>query len=673
MQFVYPSFLFALSAVAIPIIIHLFHFRRYKKIIFSDIRFLKQVQEETKSRQKLKELLILLSRILAIAFLVFAFAQPFIPFKETSNLASQKAVSIFIDNSFSMGNEGKDGVLLETAKTKARSIVKAYGNDEQFQIITNDFEGKQQRLVSKADALKNIDEVQMSAASKSLSKIISRQKQAFENVAQLKQVSYIISDFQKNSTDIFNLKNDSNLLLNFIPVQSNITHNLFIDSCWLESPIVRLNIPIKLKVRIRNSSNEDAENITVALKLNEAQKALVTINCTAQSLVDTELSFTLTADGWQQAELSILDHPITFDDKLFFVIKPSSSSNILCINGGEENKFINKIFEGDNAYLLKNSTQNQIDYLLFNKQQFIILNEPQTLSTGLSEELKKYISNGGLLLIIPPAQSSNKELNTFLTELNAIGYGVAVKQNLKADHINIQEETFADVFQKVPKNIDLPTIFQYYETIKNTNSRGVSLMQLNNGLPFIYQSTYKKGKLILLTTPLNTDWSNLPQHAIFVPFMLKLALENTFQSRLYYTIDKDKWISTTLDWQGAEKIAHIFGNGIDMLCDVKQQDANSEVNIDNQLKKAGIYQLQKKENKIDELFFAMNYKRDESYMQTLDEKELTKNIKASIMSEDATVLQQKISQELTGKQLWRVCVLLCLLFVLIEILLLKLL
>ena len=227
MQFVYPSFLFALSAIAIPIIIHLFNFRRYKKIIFSDIRFLKQVQEETKSKRKIKELLILISRILAIAFLVVAFAQPFLPLKETKQLAAQKAISIYIDNSFSMGNEGKNGILLETAKNKVQAIINGYGNDVTFQILTSDFEAKQQRLLSKNDALQSIDQIKLSSSSKLLSSVIKRQKQAFENQSQKNQISYIVSDFQKNFTDIEQVKNDSTLSLNFVPVQANIDHNIF--------------------------------------------------------------------------------------------------------------------------------------------------------------------------------------------------------------------------------------------------------------------------------------------------------------------------------------------------------------------------------------------------------------------------------------------------------------
>jgi hypothetical protein len=673
MQFVYPSFLFALSAIAIPIIIHLFNFRRYKKIIFSDIRFLKQVQEETKSKRKIKELLILLSRILAITCLVLAFAQPFLPLKETKQLAAQKAISIYIDNSFSMGNEGKNGILLETAKNKAQAIINGYGNDVTFQILTSDFEAKQQRLLSKNDALQSIDQIKLSSSSKLLSSVIKRQKQAFENQSQKNQISYIVSDFQKNFTDIEQVKNDSTLSLNFVPVQANIDHNIFIDSAWFLSPIIRINSPIQLKIRIRNTSNDNLENIAITLKVNASQKALVNVNCTAHSFADAEMTFTLNSAGTFEGELSLIDHPISFDDKLFFTITTSTSNQILCINGKEENPFIKKIFEGDDSYLLSNCNENKIDYASFSNKKLLILNEPNSLSSGLSSELKKYLETGGYVLIIPPQQIKTTDLNAFLSELNCINFGIQTKQQLKVDHINTQEAVFKDVFQKLSHSIDLPTVAQYYETVKNTSTRGVSLMLLNNGMPFIFQSAIKKGKLFLLTTPLNIDWSNLPQHSVFVPLMLKLAQGNASFLNCYSVIDKDKWISSTIDWQGTEKTAHIKGNGIDFLADVKLQDGKNNVFIDQQIKKAGIYQLEMKDNNKGVQIFAMNYNRAESYTQTFDASELTKNIKAEILNDDATVIRQKISQELNGTQLWRVCLMLCLLFVLIEILLLKLL
>ena len=155
MQFLYPTFLFALAALAIPIIIHLFYFRRFKKVYFTNVRFLKEVKEEKSARSKLRNLLVLAMRLLALAFLVFAFAQPFIP-RDEEVKAGVKAVSIFVDNSFSMNALSQDVPLLEKAKERAREIVKAYAVDDQFQILTNDFEGRHQRLIGALRAMQDM-------------------------------------------------------------------------------------------------------------------------------------------------------------------------------------------------------------------------------------------------------------------------------------------------------------------------------------------------------------------------------------------------------------------------------------------------------------------------------------------------------------------------------------
>ena len=100
MSFVYPQFLWALTALAIPILIHLFNFRKTIRIFFSNTRFLKQVKQETTRKRKLKQYLILASRLLFIFFLVMAFAQPFLPAKE--QMTAGKEIIIYLDNSFSM-------------------------------------------------------------------------------------------------------------------------------------------------------------------------------------------------------------------------------------------------------------------------------------------------------------------------------------------------------------------------------------------------------------------------------------------------------------------------------------------------------------------------------------------------------------------------------------------
>src|SRR6201999_3773847 len=176
MHFLYPAFLFALAALAIPVIIHLFNFRKYQKVYFSNVQFLKEVQEQQASRRNLKERLILLARLLTILFLVLAFARPFIPGKNAVNSGKQQAVSIFVDNSYSMQALNKEGSLLDEAKRRAKEIASAYNINDRFQLLTQDFEGKHQRLLSRDEFNDAVDAVKISPQSRNLQQIVSRQQ-----------------------------------------------------------------------------------------------------------------------------------------------------------------------------------------------------------------------------------------------------------------------------------------------------------------------------------------------------------------------------------------------------------------------------------------------------------------------------------------------------------------
>ena len=223
MQFLYPSFLWALLAIAIPIIIHLFYFRRFKKVYFTNVKYLEEIKEETSSRNRLKNLLILLSRILAISALVFAFAQPFIP--QGDNIKKgNNAVSVFIDNSFSMNALQNEVPLLDIAKEKGRQIIKAYSEEDKFQILTHSFEGRHQRLVSKEDALALIDEIQVTPSVRELTKVVNRQKQAI-NSQEENEILYLISDFQTSINDLQDYQ-DSTAELNLLPLQSVQENNV---------------------------------------------------------------------------------------------------------------------------------------------------------------------------------------------------------------------------------------------------------------------------------------------------------------------------------------------------------------------------------------------------------------------------------------------------------------
>ena len=83
MKFLFPQFLWALLLLIIPIIIHLFNFRRYKKVVFSNVTMLKEIETQSRKTKQLRKWLILLTRIIALSSLILAFAIPYIHSKDS--------------------------------------------------------------------------------------------------------------------------------------------------------------------------------------------------------------------------------------------------------------------------------------------------------------------------------------------------------------------------------------------------------------------------------------------------------------------------------------------------------------------------------------------------------------------------------------------------------------
>ena len=203
MNFLYPGFLWAFAVLIIPVIIHLFNFKRYKTIYFSSLMFVRHVDQQTKSTQKLKHVLILISRLLAFIFLVLAFAQPY--FSDGSNGASKGTpiIAMYIDNSFSMQARGSEGELLSEARENARSIIDKSPVDTRFIIGTNDMSGIEEHFLTRIEAYEKLDKINLSPISRSTNEIIKWQAELLnseEAESSKSATQYVFfSDFQKKN------------------------------------------------------------------------------------------------------------------------------------------------------------------------------------------------------------------------------------------------------------------------------------------------------------------------------------------------------------------------------------------------------------------------------------------------------------------------------------------
>lgn len=673
MQFLFPAFLFALLTLAIPIIIHLFYFRRYKKVFFTNVRFLREVKEETSARSKLRNVLVLLMRCLAIIFLVFAFAQPFIPGNSDLRQGS-KDIGIFIDNSFSMGALSQDVPLVEVAKKRARDIVQAYAVDDRFQILTNDLEGRHQRLVGREEAISLIDEIALSPAVRTLDQVLTRQNQALGQGVNDIKVAFWISDFQKNITQ-WATPADTSLQLNLIPLQAVQERNISIDSVWMESPVPMLNQPNRLIVQVRNWTSEEAENVRLTLRHEGQVMPVGTLSIPPKEAVKDTVSIQLQRVGWHEAELKITDYPIQFDDQYNISLLVAEEIRTAIINEQVENPFLTAAFRSIPYFRAENLISRNLDYSRLTGYQFIILNELSELSSGLSFALQQYAENGGNILVFPSAKASLASYNSFFGAFPANPFtGFEARERI-VGQVNVEEFVFREVFENKSANLRLPTTLGNFSWNRSGTAAEETLMSYRDGSSFLAKYKVKQGHLYVCAAPLAEEFGNLSRNAeIFIPMLYKMAISSGRGQKIAYTIGDDEVISAEAPILGSENVYRMEGPGIQFIPSQRVAGSRLFLTVSNEIPTAGIYRLKKEGENPSLAEFAFNFNRKESdlaYYSISELKELAGNRAAVIEADAKASFEAIIGERNQGTVLWRWCLVLVLVFLAAEQLLLR--
>jgi hypothetical protein len=495
MHFIYPFFLFALALLVIPVLVHLFNFRRYQKIYFSNVQFLKEIQEQQSSRRNLKERLILASRLLALTFLVLAFAKPYLPGSNAAETGRQQVISIFVDNSYSMQTRSREGALLDEAKKRAKEVASAYSINDRFQLLTQDFEGRHQRLLNRDEFNDAVDAVKISPQSRTLQQIVKRQQSLLNTMPNSNRSVYIISDLQKNMAGNFKLKADSGVHINLVQLEANDLPNIAVDSAWLLSAVHHPGETERLVVRLHNYATEKAEKIPLKVLINGRQKALGSYTINGRSAQNDTLHFSGLQAGWQHGEITLQDNPVTFDNQFYFTFKVNSQMPLLLISGETANPFLRSVFAVDPFFAVKQVTDGNIDYASLNSYNLIVLSDTRNISVGLSQQLKTYVSKGGTLMFFPSTNADLTNNETFLRPLGASYPEKLVTENTKVSAINLQSPVFKGIFETAPQNPDLPVVKKYYglRVVSSTEDKLMVLpgeqpfWAICKGMPYLYR------------------------------------------------------------------------------------------------------------------------------------------------------------------------------------------
>ncbi len=672
MQFFHPWFLAALATLAVPVIIHLFYFRRYKKVYFSSVRFLKEVKDETSARSKLKNLLVLVMRLLAMAFLVMAFAQPFVRTSGAEKY-SKNLVGLFVDNSFSMNALSEDIPLLSKAKQKARHIVEAYTEEDRFVILTHEFQGRQLRLVHQDEALAMIDEIQATPHVHNLQEALERIRALLRKETGNEHI-YILSDFQRSITDL-PTNTDTISKVHLLPLQSVQEANLAIDSAWFDSPVQLMGQASLLKFRIRNFGNQPVEDARVSLLQNNQPKPLGTIRIgPGESITDTA-RIIINQPGWQEIQVEITDFPVQFDDKIYLAFTVNARIDITVISNDRVHPDLLTALQSLPSVNLRTQSLKNINYSTLSQNGLIILDGLDEISSGLSNELQGALRQGTNVLLFPGEAANLPSYNGFVQALGAGNYQSFEKNVYPVTSINTDEFTFREVYNRVSSNMRLPVVQGRYLKSQGGRLGEETIMGFADGKPFLSKLSTEGGTVFLCSSPLSGEWNDLSRNPeIFIPMLFRMAVHKKQADQISRFIGRDEIIETSSTPLSAEEVIHLSKgpSGEDYI--PYQRMAGNKVILDlkGSIQDAGIYQMTLRDTVVGKVAYNYNRKESDLRTHTLPELQSAYGSTYEIVENVAgTDFESWIKDKYQGRTFWRWFVAATLLFLLFESLLLR--
>ncbi|HEU4495581.1 MAG TPA: BatA and WFA domain-containing protein, partial [Flavobacterium sp.] len=498
MHFKHPEILYFLFLLAIPILVHLFQLRRFKKEYFTNVHFLKELAIQTRKSSTLKKWLLLSVRLLLLAALVVAFAQPFFDAKDKKGAANE--MFIVLDNSFSMQAKGKQGELMKRA---VQELLENTPESQTFSLLTASETFWNTDIKSIQKELQNL---KYSASPFALDNIMSNIKA--RKSAYGKDIVIITDAIGLEPKQLKSI--DSTFNTYFIIPEAEQKSNVSVDSVFMRQTLDDFyEISIKL-----SSYGENKNDIPVALYngKNLAAKTIAKFKTRAETI-----NFTIPKKDFS-GFASIEDNALGYDNQLFFSISKPVKTNVVSIGPAEKSTFLKKIYS-DNEFAYSNFDIKSLDYNLIEKQDAIILNELQDMPQALQATLKSFAEKGGNLIIIPSSESVLPDLNSLIGNFGRIEFKALGNKEKLITKIAFGHPLYSTVFEKKIDNFQYPKCKASF-AVSGANP---SILSFEDQSAFLTSIQNQASSVYVFTAPLNKENSNFQNSPLIVPTFYNMA------------------------------------------------------------------------------------------------------------------------------------------------------
>ena len=639
MQFKNPEILYFLFLLIIPILVHLFQLRRFKKQEFTNVKLLKELEIQTRKSSTIKKWLLLATRLLLLAALILAFAQPFFKAKDFDKKNNE--LILVVDNSFSMQAKGNSGELL---KRTIQDLLENTPEDQQLSVLTNDENFYDTNIRNIQKELQNLN---YSSTPFNPAAIITRIEAKKPGVP--KDILFISDAVGLKDELKTNLSEGSSLY--YQTVEANETNNIAIENVQISQVLDQF---YELKISIK--SYGDFEN-DVPISMYNGKK-LVGKALISKEKPQKEILFTIPKTDFH-GYVAIQDNSLSYDNTFYFSISKPKKSNVIAVGNLEKNKFLSRIYNAE-EFNFTSTELNTLNYNSIENTDAIILNELPTIPNALSDTLKNYYSKGGKIIFIPDVNSSVESYNSFLRNFSNNSLSEKAIKEKQITQISFNHPIYTNVFEKKVSN------FQYPKTNATFTINGSNLpvLQYEDKSIFLGNITNKLGNLFFFSTSINKENSNFQNSPLIVPTFYNMGQNNNKTGLNAFTIGNNNYtiINETIAKDNVLSVTNTENSFIPM-----QQILNNKIKLTfgNYPENSGNYEVLKDKESLKNISF--NYPRNESDLSQINADYFDSCTKVNSVS----TFYSDIHSSRTSNEVWKYFIIATLLFLLLELLIQK--
>lgn len=637
MSFLNPLVLLGLAAAAIPILIHLFHFRRPREVEYSSLTFLREVQATAMRRLRIREWLLLALRLLAIVCLVLAFAQPIFTSALGSGLGDEGATSraYVLDNSQSMTFRDEQGAYLDQAKAALVGLLDGAGpGDEHALIPTASPPGHIATLRRSAGLVQDATlALEAQPGASPLTVALARAASVLEDAQNPRREIVVLSDLQESTlTDSVEgeqffaptLPEDVDVAL--VPVGGREQANTAVTDVRPRSQILEPGQPIEMNVAVRRFGGEEGP-LGVRLILDGAPVGEVAAEFDVDDTTGVPFTVPARSRGWTSGEATIENDDAPWDDVRYFTFTIPPPARVVLVGGAGSRvdlvRLALEVAAESGSVVVQEMSEQELAVSELEETDAVVWVGPSDASPVAT--VSRFVEEGGGLLVFP--SESTGPLNALMGVVGG-GEVVAIEGESGGESIagtvdpDLEHPLFAGVFEEGgATRLERIEVWRAarYEPAGLFES---SLIRLDNGAPFLQEIRHGEGAALFVATAPDPAWSDLPNRGLFVPLVYRsvawLAAGSEAAEGASVTVREAASIRVD-DVRAEEPLRLVSPSGVEVTPPQRSVPGGVVLEVGSELTEAGVYVVMQGEEELRRV--AVNESSDESNPSVLSPQE----------------------------------------------------